>query len=88
MVARDLRECGPAQAIAQRRVFQKVCQIGGEGRHVSGIGQEAGLAALHQGRHPAAAPGDHRQAGRLGFQQGHAVGFVDGRPGQEVAAGE
>ena len=59
----------------------------GEGRGIADRRQQAGDAVGHDRGHAAGAAGDHRQAGRLGFEKGHAVGFVDRGPKVKVGAG-
>ena len=75
------------QACALGRSLEQAGDRRGEGRVHRRWRQQPADAVGHDRGDAAGAAGDHRQAGRLGFEKGHAVGFVDRGPKVKVGAG-
>ena len=71
------RRSGIAPAALRTALANALGSRGGVSTPLSPVGHHLGHAAL--------APGDHRQPGRLGLEQGHAVGLAHRRPDVEVA---
>ena len=65
-------------------IVEQAANGGGKGRRITDRREQAGNTVGHDRGHATGAAGDDRQPGRLGFEEGHAIGFVDRGPQVKV----